>query len=121
MAQVYIIAFSTTITSPPKLDVEQISKIDGNPSLRFPESHIFHINERVFKVFFTLPSLPVECSSALVPFSAKVKKSGKMSDKKNLLLLFDRPQEPIFMPKGDQKKAFAVPPEYLVSIKCLYN
>ncbi|XP_019754719.2 phenoloxidase 1 [Dendroctonus ponderosae] len=36
-----------------------------------------------------------------------------MSDKKNLLLLFDRPQEPVFMPKGDQKKAFAVPPEYL--------
>ncbi|CAG9771864.1 unnamed protein product [Ceutorhynchus assimilis] len=36
-----------------------------------------------------------------------------MSDKKNILLLFDRPQEPAFMPKGDQKKAFAVPPEYL--------
>ncbi|XP_066260110.1 phenoloxidase 1 [Euwallacea similis] len=36
-----------------------------------------------------------------------------MSDKNNLLLLFDRPQEPVFMPKGDQKKAFAVPPEYL--------
>jgi len=39
-----------------------------------------------------------------------------MSDKKNILLLFDRPQEPVFMPKGDQKKAFAVPPEYLVSL-----
>ncbi|KAL1490376.1 hypothetical protein ABEB36_013085 [Hypothenemus hampei] len=36
-----------------------------------------------------------------------------MSDKKNILLLFDRPQEPVFMPKGDQKKVFAVPPEYL--------
>ncbi|XP_050307530.1 phenoloxidase 1-like [Anthonomus grandis grandis] len=36
-----------------------------------------------------------------------------MTDKKNLLLLFDRPQEPSFMPKGDQKKAFSVPADYL--------
>ncbi|XP_076265515.1 phenoloxidase 1-like [Rhynchophorus ferrugineus] len=35
------------------------------------------------------------------------------TDKKNLLLLFDRPKEPVFMPKGDEKKAFEVPADYL--------
>ncbi|XP_030746161.1 phenoloxidase 1-like [Sitophilus oryzae] len=36
-----------------------------------------------------------------------------MADKKDLLLLFDRPKEPVFMPKGDGKKVFSVPVEYL--------
>ncbi|KAF7269758.1 hypothetical protein GWI33_017214 [Rhynchophorus ferrugineus] len=36
-----------------------------------------------------------------------------MTDKKNLLLLFDRPKEPVFMPKGDEKKVFDVPISYL--------
>ncbi|XP_030746158.1 phenoloxidase 1-like isoform X2 [Sitophilus oryzae] len=34
-------------------------------------------------------------------------------DKKNLLLLFDRPKEPVFVPKGNERKAFVVPAEYL--------
>ncbi|XP_023309916.1 uncharacterized protein LOC108904736 [Anoplophora glabripennis] len=36
-----------------------------------------------------------------------------MSDKSNFLLLFDRPQEPCFMPKGDKKCVFDVPLDYL--------
>lgn len=34
-------------------------------------------------------------------------------DKKNLLLLFERPQEPVFMEKGDTKSVFDVPDNYL--------
>lgn len=41
-----------------------------------------------------------------------------MTDKKqNILLLFDRPQEPVFMVKGDKKAQFDVPQEYLVNYK----
>ncbi|XP_060525566.1 phenoloxidase 1 [Cylas formicarius] len=36
-----------------------------------------------------------------------------MTDKKNILLLFDRPKEPSFVSKGDQKAVFDIPPEYL--------
>lgn len=38
-----------------------------------------------------------------------------MADKKNLLLLFDRPQEPVFMQKGDTNASsvFNVPDNYL--------
>lgn len=32
-----------------------------------------------------------------------------------LLLMFDRPNEPIYMPKGENKVMFEIPPEYLVS------
>ena len=39
-----------------------------------------------------------------------------MGDKRNLLLLFDRPQEPVFVPKGTNKKAFDVPNDYLVKL-----
>ncbi|KAJ8979152.1 hypothetical protein NQ317_006344 [Molorchus minor] len=39
-----------------------------------------------------------------------------MSNKKNILLLFDRPQEPSFMVKGDNNSVFEVPPDYLVRI-----
>lgn len=35
------------------------------------------------------------------------------ADKKNLLLLFDRPQEPIFMEKGTRGTVFDVPSEFL--------
>lgn len=35
-------------------------------------------------------------------------------NKKNLLLLFDRPQEPVFVPKGKNKASFEVPPSFLV-------
>lgn len=38
------------------------------------------------------------------------------SNKSNLLLLFDRPQEPVFVAKGEQRAVFDVPNEYLVSI-----
>lgn len=38
-----------------------------------------------------------------------------MTDKNNILLLFDRPTEPIFVGKGDDQTTFDVPPEYLVS------
>lgn len=34
--------------------------------------------------------------------------------KDNLLLLFERPTEPAFIPKGDNKVIFDVPLEYLV-------
>lgn len=36
-----------------------------------------------------------------------------MADKKNLLLLFDRPQEPIFVAKGNQKAVFDLPDNFL--------
>lgn len=36
---------------------------------------------------------------------------------RNLLLFFDRPQEPVFVPKGEQKVIFEVPTNYLVSEK----
>lgn len=36
--------------------------------------------------------------------------------KENLLLLFDRPQEPVFVPKGDKKQSFEVPQHFLVTI-----
>lgn len=38
-----------------------------------------------------------------------------MTDKKNILYLFDRPTEPIFIGKGDDNVSFDVPAEYLVS------
>lgn len=36
-----------------------------------------------------------------------------MNDKKNLLLFFDRPREPIFMAKGKKGTIFDVPDNYL--------
>jgi tyrosinase len=36
-----------------------------------------------------------------------------MADKKNLLLLFERPQEPVFMEKGKDHAVFDVPDNYL--------
>lgn len=36
-----------------------------------------------------------------------------MANKKNLLLLFDRPSEPVFMEKGSEKAVFDVPSNYL--------
>jgi len=36
-----------------------------------------------------------------------------MTDKKNLLLLFDRPGEPIFTPKGKDNTVFQVPDKFL--------
>lgn len=36
-----------------------------------------------------------------------------MADKKNLLLLFERPGEPIFTPKGKQRAVFEVPDNFL--------
>lgn len=36
-----------------------------------------------------------------------------MANKRNLLLLFDRPTEPVFMEKGDQKTVFDVPSNFL--------
>lgn len=38
-----------------------------------------------------------------------------MSDKNNILYLFDRPTEPIFIGKGDDNVSFDIPPEYWVS------
>lgn len=38
------------------------------------------------------------------------------SDKTGILYLFDRPSEPVYVPKGDNKVAFDIPPNYLVSI-----
>lgn len=36
--------------------------------------------------------------------------------KKHLSLLFDRPQEPVFVAKGDEKTVFDIPNNYLVRI-----
>lgn len=36
-----------------------------------------------------------------------------MADKKNLLLLFDHPSEPVFTPKGKQNAVFQIPPRFL--------
>jgi len=38
-----------------------------------------------------------------------------MTDKNNILYLFDRPTEPIFIGKGDDNVSFDVPTDYLVS------
>lgn len=38
-----------------------------------------------------------------------------MSSKKDLLLLFDRPKEPVFIAKGDEEAVFMVPENYLES------
>ncbi|XP_076749949.1 phenoloxidase 1-like [Xylocopa sonorina] len=35
------------------------------------------------------------------------------SDKSSILYLFDRPSEPVYVPKGDEKVAFDIPPNYL--------
>lgn len=37
------------------------------------------------------------------------------TNKQNLLLLFDRPQEPVFVGKGEKKAVFDIPDNYLVS------
>jgi hypothetical protein len=43
-------------------------------------------------------------------------KMSRPAQPKDLLLMFDRPTEPIFMPKGDNNSvAFDVPPALLVS------
>lgn len=40
--------------------------------------------------------------------------------KQDLLLLFDRPQEPVFAPKGDRQAVFEVSQDFLVCYKnCL--
>lgn len=44
-----------------------------------------------------------------------VEKQIIMTDKNNILYLFDRPTEPIFIGKGDENVSFDVPAEYLVS------
>lgn len=36
-----------------------------------------------------------------------------MADKKNLLLLFERPQEPVFVEKGPKNSVFEVPNNFL--------
>lgn len=38
-------------------------------------------------------------------------------DKNNLLLLFDRPSEPIFLKKGEDNVTFDLPKSYWVSIR----
>lgn len=41
--------------------------------------------------------------------------------KQNLLLLFDRPQEPVFAPKGSRQAAFEVSQDFLVSSNFFVN
>jgi len=38
-----------------------------------------------------------------------------MNKKSDILYLFDRPAEPVYVPKGENKVAFNVPADYLVS------
>lgn len=40
---------------------------------------------------------------------------NNMADKNNILYLFDRPTEPMFVGKGDKRVSFEVPTEFLVS------
>lgn len=42
---------------------------------------------------------------------------GEKTDKKNLLLMMDRPTEPVFVAKGDRQAVFEVPNDYLVKPK----
>lgn len=49
-----------------------------------------------------------------------VEKQITMTDKNNILYLFDRPTEPIFIGKGDENVSFDVPAEYLVSRSVYY-
>lgn len=44
---------------------------------------------------------------------ARIKDYFEMEDKKGLLLLFQRPLEPVFTPKDDGKAAFDLPESYL--------
>lgn len=37
------------------------------------------------------------------------------NEKSNILYLFDRPAEPVYVPKGEKKVAFDIPAGYLVS------
>lgn len=37
------------------------------------------------------------------------------TDKSGILYLFDRPSEPVYVPKGEDKVAFDIPAAYLVS------
>lgn len=39
-----------------------------------------------------------------------------MDSGKEILYLFDRPTEPVFVPKGEKKVAFDIPASYLVKI-----
>lgn len=41
------------------------------------------------------------------------------NDGNDLLSLFERPTEPVFMPKGKNKIVYDVPSEYIVSLICL--
>lgn len=43
-----------------------------------------------------------------------------MADAQKLLLLFDRPKEPVFFTKGDQDAVFDIPNNYLVSFIHLF-
>ena len=38
----------------------------------------------------------------------------------NLVTLFDRPQEPVFYPKGTKKLVFDVPQNYLVNLNFIF-
>lgn len=56
----------------------------------------------------------------MIYFRYKKKKYITMaSDKNNLLLMFDRPTEPLFMGKGDNQVTFDIPEEYYVSL-CVF-
>lgn len=51
----------------------------------------------------------------------QVEKPSVMANKikENLLLLFERPREPVFMPKGPNQSVFTVPEEFLVRLSAL--
>lgn len=51
------------------------------------------------------------CSLQLTKMTSKIKK--------NIVLLFQRPLEPAFVAKGDERAVFDIPNEYLVRIKNL--
>lgn len=44
-----------------------------------------------------------------------------MSDKNNILYLFDRPSEPLFIAKGEDNVSFDVPTDYWVSLSIIYE
>lgn len=44
-----------------------------------------------------------------------------MAKKTDILYLFDRPSEPVVVPKGTKGVGFDIPEDYLVNIPILYN
>lgn len=78
---------------------------------------IIHINTSNFIILNHSQTLSGVCYTTQYTISVgeNIQFKKKMADKKNLLLLLDRPQEPVFMEKGGaaSSSVFDVPDNYL--------